>query len=174
MSADANADPLDALAMEAPKAAQALRAGARTVTDVAEQPVRDVGLLNPVVPDALARAASNPYGLASTPSCEALSSEIKELSIALGPDVDDALVLKENRVEQIVLAGGKSIVASFIPFRTVVREVSGAAPAQRRFQETTERGFARRGFLKGVYEGRDCQSTLANLGAAPVRLPVVP
>ena len=52
------------------------------------------------------------------------------------------------------------MVNSLIPFRGVVREVSGAAAADRRLTAATQAGFARRGFLRGVHQTRGCRDAL--------------
>ena len=49
------------------------------------------------------------------------------------------------------------MVNSLIPFRGIVREVSGAAPAERRLAAAIDAGFARRGFLRGVLSARGCR-----------------
>ena len=54
-------------------------------------------------------------------------------------------------------AGGKAVVNSIIPFRGLVREVSGAAPAQRQLNAAIDAGLARRGYLRGVARGRNCR-----------------
>lgn len=54
---------------------------------------------------------------------------------------------------------------SLIPFRTFVREVTGAAPAQRRFQAAVDLGYARRGFLRAVYRLRNCPADVHAAGA---------
>jgi len=48
-------------------------------------------------------------------------------------------------------------VNSFIPFRGILREVSGASEHQRRIRAAIQAGLARRGFLKGVGETHGCK-----------------
>ena len=55
-------------------------------------------------------------------------------------------------------AGGTALVDSIIPFRGLVREVSGAASSERRVQIATYAGVARRGFLHGMYRARGCRT----------------
>ena len=52
---------------------------------------------------------------------------------------------------------GRTVVNSLIPFRGLVREISGAAPAERRLNAAIQASFARRGFLRGVATGRGCK-----------------
>ena len=50
----------------------------------------------------------------------------------------------------------KSVVASFIPFRGIVREVTGAADHKRQFEAAIYAGAVRRGYLKGMGQQRKC------------------
>ena len=136
-----------------------LRYAERTAGDILAQPVRDVGLFGADIPDALVQASKDPYALPESSSCEQIGFEIVALNGSLGPEpnTDDR---KENRVGKIAEAGGRAAVNSIIPFRTLVREVTGAAPAQRRLQDAVNLGYARRGFLRGVYQMRSCPSAL--------------
>jgi len=125
-------------------------------TDIITQPVRDVGLFGRAVPEPLQRARHDPYSLAASWSCTDIDSEIARLDDALGPDPMFEAERKESRVGKVAEAGGRAVVNSLIPFRTVVREVSGAAPAERRLQTAIDIGHERRGFLRGVYQMRSC------------------
>ena len=53
--------------------------------------------------------------------------------------------------------GPKTVVNAIIPFRGLVREISGAAPEQRRLNDAIDAGFARRGFLRGIATSRKCR-----------------
>jgi hypothetical protein len=50
------------------------------------------------------------------------------------------------------------VVNALIPFRGIVREITGAAPAQRRLNAAIDAGYARRGFLRGLHYARHCRS----------------
>ena len=50
----------------------------------------------------------------------------------------------------------KSAVSSLIPFRSVIREITGAADHKRNFEDAILAGAIRRGFLKGLGEARGC------------------
>lgn len=63
----------------------------------------------------------------------------------------------ENRTGKIMEAGGRTIVNALIPFRGLVREVTGAAPAERRLQAAISTGLARRGFLRGMATTKGCK-----------------
>jgi len=49
------------------------------------------------------------------------------------------------------------VVNSLIPLRGLVREVSGAAPADRRLEAAIDAGLARRGYLRGLAVSRGCR-----------------
>ncbi|MEK7111976.1 MAG: hypothetical protein AAB875_01485, partial [Patescibacteria group bacterium] len=65
----------------------------------------------------------------------------------------------EDRTSKIAEGVGKSLVNSLIPFRGVVREISGAAPAERRLRAAIAAGLARRGYLRGMASAKGCKIT---------------
>lgn len=125
--------------------------------EIVSQPARDVGVAKAKIPPPLARAVDGPYGLEGLKTCKQLAAAIEELNGALGPDFHAGTKYHENHAIKLAEAGGKTVVNSLIPFRGLVREVSGAAPADRRFQAAVDTGYARRGFLRGVYLNRRCK-----------------
>lgn len=129
----------------------------RTAGTIATQPVTDVGVKKVVVPPVLQRAIAAPYGAAGTASCTQITSGIRQLNGALGADFVAGAQTNENRASKIAEAGGKTIVNSLLPFRGLVREVSGAAPAQRRLNAAIDAGYARRGFLRGLAQAKRCR-----------------
>jgi hypothetical protein len=126
---------------------------AQDAKDVASQPVRDVGIEKTRIPPVLAEASQNPYGMSGAGSCRQIASSISALSSALGPDFGSSEPRKKTSA---VKAGSAAVVGSLIPFRGVVREISGAAPAERRLMAAINAGFARRGFLRGLQRARKC------------------
>lgn len=125
--------------------------------EIATQPARDVGAEKIKVPPAVEQAAVAPYTLTGLRTCAQIGRAIADLNDALGPDYTGSLSVHENRVGQLAEAGGKTIVNAFLPFRALVREISGAAPAERRLNAEIRAAFARRGFLRGVAAGRKCR-----------------
>lgn len=125
--------------------------------EIATQPVRDVGAQKIEIPAPIQQAAAAPYSLKGLKSCTQLNRAIFELNDVLGPDYDGAVAVRENKAGKLAEAGGKTIVNTIIPFRGLVREISGAAPAERRLNAAIRAGFARRGFLRGVATARKCR-----------------
>ncbi len=127
---------------------------------IASQPARDIGVVKTRVPPLLERAADAPYTMAGTSSCARIAASIHALNAVLGADFDDTDTPRGNRAGTIAKAGGAALIDSIIPFRGIVREVSGAANAERRVQLAKFAGVARRGFLRGLYRARGCRGRL--------------
>ncbi len=133
---------------------------ARRAGEIAVQPARDVGIAKAEIPPALTLAVANPYSLKGLKRCPDLRTAIGALNAVLGPDFSGTVLRNESRVGKLAEAGGKTVVNSILPFRGLVREVSGAAPAERRKNAAIDAGYARRGYLRGVYETRRCKPAL--------------
>lgn len=127
---------------------------------IASQPARDVGVAKTGVPIPLQKAWDAPYSLKGIRTCRDISRAFHELTDVIGPDFKAGDIKKENKAGKLAEAGGKTIVNSIIPFRGLVREVTGAAPAQRRLERAIAAGYARRGFLRGVHQTRKCRTKL--------------
>jgi len=125
--------------------------------EIASQPARDVGAQKIEIPAPIQQAAAAPYSLKGLKTCQQFSRAIFELNDVLGPDYDGVVVTHENKAGKLAEAGGKTIVNTIIPFRGLVREISGAAPAERRLDADIKAALARRGFLRGVATARKCR-----------------
>ena len=135
---------------------RAAQAG-RKAGDLLSQPARDVNIVKTEIPPILEEAAAAPYNMAGLRTCAQYRAEILKLNEALGPDFQSSAPVTENRAGAIAEAGGKAVINSLIPFRGLVREVSGAGPAQRRLNAALDAGYARRGFLRGIHQQRGCK-----------------
>ena len=127
--------------------------------DIGTQPARDVGIMKREIPPILVKAQEHPYSLEGMKTCKQLAAEITDLNTVLGPDYVVGNEVKENRAGKLAEAGGKTVINSIIPFRGLVREVTGAAPADRRLNAALDAGSARRGFLRGVHAKQRCRTT---------------
>ena len=126
---------------------------------IATEPARDVGLQRTTIPPILEQAARDPYSLDGMRGCGPIAVEVDALSRVLGADFDSPSTPRRgSRAGQIAEAGGRAVVNSIIPFRGVIRELSGSAAADRRLQAAIDAGIARRGFLRGVQRTRGCRS----------------
>lgn len=126
----------------------------RDVEQVVTTPVNDLGFDDIDIPAYLADM-TDPYMGAPT-DCTVIAAEVGRLDVLLGEDLDIPEDEAERR-EQLALNASSSAVGSIlIPFRGVVRAVSGAAKNEREAREAYERGLVRRGYLKGRSEVLDC------------------
>ena len=123
------------------------------VTDVAKTPVTDLNIDKREIPAILLQAQAHPYSLTGLGRCGGLISEVAALDGVLGPDLD---LPEEERARISAGRVAKTVVGSFIPFRGLIREVSGANDHDRKIQAAIAAGLARRGFLKGVGAARGC------------------
>lgn len=123
------------------------------VVDVAKTPMTDLNLSRTEIPALLAEAELRPYSLQNLDGCKQLSAAVEELDAVLGPDLDlpqaERARLSKGRIAQWA-------VGTFIPFRSLIREVSGANRQERAIRGAVQAGLARRGFLKGVGAARNC------------------
>jgi len=145
------------IALPAAAGAQGDPQPAPTVEDVVTRPLADVNLRRKDVPPDLLAIQDNPYASTTIRTCAGLISEIEKLNAVLGPDFDEIEVDEDarKRKEGVANAAG-GLVSSLIPFRSLVREISGAGRADRDYREALYAGVVRRGYLKGLGEARNC------------------
>lgn len=124
--------------------------------EIATQPVRDVGLSKKKIPPILVSASAAPYAR-PTGRCSSIMGEMVQLNAVLGPDFGQPVKKKGSTGGKIAAAGGETLVNTIIPFRGLVREVSGAASADRQLAAAVNAGVARRGYLRGVGQARGCK-----------------
>lgn len=136
---------------------------AKVAQDAAMTPVEDVNLKKREIPPVLLSAQDDPYSPEGTRNCAQLTTALGELDAVLGADFDSGV---EGKHGLNATAVAKGVVAIFIPFRGVIREVSGAAGAERRYNAAVDAGIARRGYLRGVARMRGCKRAPAVTAAA--------
>ncbi len=123
------------------------------------QPLADVNLKRRAIPPELLAIRNDPYSLEGVRTCRQLIAEVEKLDSALGPDFDQIAFEDrgtKRRDTALSLAGG--VMTSFIPFRGLIREVSGANKADADYRSAIYAGAVRRGFLKGYGEHRRCKA----------------
>lgn len=125
--------------------------------EIGSQPARDMGISKRKVPAVLEDALADPYGIRKLRTCAQLAAAVRTLNEALGPDYQAGGEYRENRAGKLAAAGGKAVINSIIPYRALVREITGAAPADRHMEALIDAGLARRGFLRGVQYKQRCK-----------------
>ncbi|WP_239000582.1 hypothetical protein [Novosphingobium pentaromativorans] len=123
------------------------------VMDVAKTPTTDLNITKEEIPPILIEAIDKPYDLTDLGRCKQLVAAVERLDTILGPDMD---LPQEARDRVSAGRVAKWVVSSFIPFRGLIRELSGANAQERAVRAAIQAGLARRGFLKGVGAQRGC------------------
>lgn len=122
--------------------------------DAVTQPLSDFNLRSKDIPLILQIAQAAPYDLESIDGCLSLDAEIARLEEVLGPDADGPAG-KEGLVNKGLQLGG-NVLGGFIPFRGLIRQISGANAARAKWEAAIYAGVARRSFLKGYAKGVKC------------------
>jgi hypothetical protein len=122
--------------------------------EVAKTPLRDLNIDGRDIPEVLVAAERDPYATAGLDQCNAIVADIAALDGVLGADYDIAEDRGGDRISEGRI--GQSVVGSILPFRGILREVTGAAENDRRLRAAYTAGMVRRAFLKGWGLGRGC------------------
>ena len=129
----------------------------QVVGDIATTPLQDTNIRTKKIPGVLERAAVDPYARTGLVNCTTIAAGIAELSDALGPDFDSQSEQTGTKGGRMAAGVARGVVQGLIPFRGVIREVTGAAGAQRRYDAAIDAGIARRGYLRGTARARGCR-----------------
>jgi hypothetical protein len=124
-----------------------------SVRDVAMTPLTDLNLARDPIPEVLVYARNAPYARDGIEGCREILSEVANLDAVLGDDFDTSPP-EERDLSVTNLA--QRVVGSFIPFRGIIREISGASAREFEFREAIAAGLMRRAYLKGVGQELGC------------------
>ena len=133
-------------------------------TDAALSPLEDLNLRRESIPDVLA-SMDSPYTDAIPATCQGIADEIAKLTVHLGPDHDlpksddddpDRAAWAADKSAETALGFVASEASGFIPFRSLVREATGANRHDRAVRRAYAVGLERRSFLKGHGQARGC------------------
>ena len=142
---------------------------------VVTSPFRDFNVMRAKIPPPLQQASSRPYNTKGLDSCQAVLSEVAELDLVLGPDVDtpDIEVRHSMYVRGADMAASTAIDAvrsaanHFIPMRGTIRKITGADRAEKKVKKAVLAGQIRRGFLKSYGMQHNCAWPAAPEGFHP-------
>jgi hypothetical protein len=123
---------------------------------VANQPFADLNLSGVEIPPILVRARSDPFAMPG--DCDGIDREIAGLSHFLGPALSSRKkpAPSGNNDADFAWGAARGAVGGLIPFRGVVRWISGADRRDRHVQEAVLAGYVRRAYLEGIREGQNC------------------
>ena len=146
------------------------------VGDAVAAPLKDFNLIRPGIPPVLAAATKNPYRKPKRTDCAYLAYEISQLDLALGPDVDvprdaDQTGLRTRgaiALSDAALSAVRDVTTGWIPFRSIVRRLTGAADRQDDVEDAVHAGGIRRAYLKGLGRQQNCPPPAAPLPAMTV------
>ena len=122
-------------------------------------PLRDLNVSRTDIPEVLLQAMTDPYARPPrNAGCRTLIVMVRPLDDALGPDIDQIPPDPESIVNRNTALGTAADVATgaLIPFRGVVRTLSGAENHDKLVQAAIVAGHTRRAYLKGLGEARGC------------------
>ncbi|MFN3522999.1 MAG: hypothetical protein ACK4YQ_12180 [Phenylobacterium sp.] len=137
--------------------------------DAMMQPFTDFNITRDPIPPQLEAAARRPYAPPADLSCPALAADIRRLDSALGPDLDaaDGDEGDDAAVNDMVTGALRSLTTGWIPFRGVIRKMTGAEAHEEKAREAILSGAVRRAYLKGLGERGECASPAAPRRANP-------
>lgn len=161
--------PTIALALLSSLPAAAFQPGEKETTtatrakDAAMQPIEDVNLKKDDIPTELEVILDDPYSLDGTRKCSQIRAGVESLNEILGPDLDVEVIEDKDkkRRDTVLRLSGNFLSNLILPFRGIVREVSGSAENQRRYRAAIVTGVARRSFLKGIGAAKGCKPPAA-------------
>lgn len=159
----------------------------RDAIDAATGPLEDLNIKKREIPEPLKVAARDPYALPDAKKCEDIRAQIavfdeilgadmqaKEVEVAsadgsflgLSMSISDVKIPDSEQLQDQATSYAHDSVMGFIrdqtniiPFRSVVRTVTGAKRYQKKVAEAYEAGKLRRAYLKGYAQqkfGRKC------------------
>ncbi len=133
--------------------------------DAAKAPLRDFNIVRDQIPPILVRAYARPYDQTGLDTCPAIEEQVRQLDLALGPDVD---IPQAATPEQDMFAKGatfaadaaldavRSATTGVIPVRSWVRRISGANRMEQQAKSVALAGSVRRGYLKAIGQAKGC------------------
>ncbi len=124
-----------------------------------QQPFQDLNLVRTDIPPVLQAADASPYERASLADCKVVTAQIAELDAQLGPDVDDKTAAGGQANSGIVSDLIQSAIG--LPFRGIIRQVTGAEQRAQAWRHAVLAGMTRRAYLKGVSAERGCSQSKA-------------
>mgnify|MGYP000318430631 CR=1 FL=1 len=121
--------------------------------DVALTPLGDLNLDRDPIPEILLEARAAPYDDSGLEDCSDVRRMVGDLDAVLGDDYD-TYTPTDDEISPTNIA--QRVVGSFIPFRGIIREISGANEHVRDFREAIAAGLLRRAYLKGRGQEMGC------------------
>jgi hypothetical protein len=130
----------------------ALLAGAAQAQQVRPGAESGVGLTGADVPQLLKDIKADPYKQPGQPICDTVPLEIQQITDLIGPDLNTQATADDKSLA----SRGADVARGLVPYRGVVRFVTGANKKDEELREAIMAGYARRGFLRGIQLNLKC------------------
>lgn len=133
----------------------------RSLPGAAKAPLKDLNLMREEIPPILL-AIEYPYRIDGPVYCDQLAMEVDALDEVLGIGLDhyeEEGSRRERAAEAATNAAQNALedaATGWIPYRSVLRRVTGATKHEREVRKAYQRGRIRRAFLKGVGGAFQC------------------
>lgn len=151
------------LLLAAPLAAQEAerKPGAERSREIIREPLRDLRIADREIPPELEAIGDTPYAIRPR-NCAAIAAAVRELDRVLGEDVDAPGSAGElNGRADVALTAAEVRMDTLIPGRGLIRRLTGADKARKRYNTAIQAGVIRRGYLKGLGAARGCKPPAA-------------
>lgn len=131
-------------------------------------PLEDIGLRKRKIPEQLKQLVENPYHRPASIQCDTVRTELADITYLLGEDVDApkvALSAQDEYIETGTNLLHDAVVSlvrnqtDIIPFRSLIRRVTGANAHEKLVGQAVHAGQLRRAYLRGLADarfGNDC------------------
>jgi hypothetical protein len=127
-------------------------------------PLRDLNVVREAIPPALHAATKGPYAAHASVGCEAIVADLAALDEALGADFDDPNIREKPSLltrgiglaENAGVSAVRRTMEGFVPFRSWLRELSGAEKHSKQVAAAITAGSVRRAYLKGRRDAMGC------------------
>jgi len=133
--------------------------------DAVTAPLQDLNLKRVRIPQILLDAMQRPYDLNGLDRCDTIADEVRKLDAVLGADLDEpppppdksTMGQKGGRMANNAAVGAvRGATRSIIPFRGLVRQMTGAEQHDKEVNAAIQAGKVRRAYLKGVGMNKNC------------------
>ena len=133
--------------------------------DAVTAPLDDLNLRREEIPQILQDSITKPYDLTGLDHCDQIAAEVNKLNALLGEDFDEpppppdqsTMTQKGSKMaNNAAVDAVRGAARSIIPFRGLVRQVSGADAHAKEVDKAIQAGKVRRAYLKGVGMNKNC------------------
>lgn len=127
-------------------------------------PLEDLGLRKRKIPTILNTVIKDPYSLPAHYTCETVKGEMADLTLIIGPDIDSKPKAALSAQEEIMEKGSSLLEdavvgfvrsqTDFLPFRSILRRLTGANTHEKAVAQALQAGTLRRAYLRGLADAR--------------------